>query len=265
MSFIPVSFGNLSPQQSGPWNMVPQNAMNLMSQLQGVQRQGIQNQYLPPELASIVMQQQQRAQQMLASTPYAAQLASNTALSQFPNGLMQLMLTHPKQFLAEFPWLAKELGGAYAGQYGNTAPAPTSATAPQSSATKPVALGQINNPTNSQGNPTPVSQQKTWMGSIFKIPGEVVNFALGGNTNNNNNQNSNTQIPKSNLPTFGWTNTKLPAAQRVSMLQQWAQKEYEAEHGNGSWAKASPAIRKQQIMMSYNAANQAIQHPYGAP
>ncbi len=76
----------LSPQQSGGWNTVPQNALDLMSKTQGVQRQGIQNKYLPPELAAMVQQQQQKALQMQAQTPYSGpQAAANVQQTQLSN------------------------------------------------------------------------------------------------------------------------------------------------------------------------------------
>lgn len=69
--------------QGGIWGAVPQNALANLLQYQAVQRGQTQNKYLPPELAAMVQQQQQKALQMQAQTPYSGpQAAANVGIAQ---------------------------------------------------------------------------------------------------------------------------------------------------------------------------------------
>lgn len=229
-------------------------------------------------------QQQQTTQQMQAQTPFAGQLAQAEALRMFPLRDVAHIMKDP--YLATYyPWLANLLGGSAAQQFGRSVPA-ASGTIPTPLTTR----GATQPPTSSSGGAVPVSDQPTWYNSAINAltgglqslgkplgsdnstpspsgsnfantPGSSMQSGVTGSQNGSLMPSASDL--KANAPTFDFLNPQLSSSNRGNALTNYAKQEYEAEHGAGSWKKASPQAIKKQIDTIYSSALHSSQNPYG--
>lgn len=103
--FFPAQFSAASPMQAGGFNVAPQLAMQLMGGGQQLQNQGIQNNWLPTNLAT-----QNMTQRLQALAPYF------TSHGLTPTNAMMVSSQKYRDNFSNFLRNSMQLGGA--GQYG---------------------------------------------------------------------------------------------------------------------------------------------------